>query len=157
MAGPPTGDDYTSHKALKQLLNQMIYTGRKQGYRIDDEAESLAGYCLVLALKHHNERNNAQLSSYATLLFLRGLRRLRRWRLLGDEDELVYVRKMSTDVGQRILMELEEPARSIAFGRWVERIDVVRLSFIHNMPAYTVRSIIASVRLYFFRRYEDEC
>lgn len=109
-------------KEIRLALRVSVGTARNKGYLVDDEVLSLAGMCVVKALKFWTPKRG-KFVTYVTSIFLRAVGRLKRWRGTQYIDESFIERRMRTDAGQRLLMQVPEPLQTICHCVWIERID----------------------------------
>lgn len=121
-------------------LRTAIAVARRYGYRIDDEARSLAGLAVAIALKKNPK--DCTVTTYATGIYLRAIRRLKRWTGESFDEHSFIPRKVGTDKAQQLLMQFEEPVRSICHAVWIERRPKGEVAAKHDMSLQDVNNML---------------
>ncbi len=130
---------------VKSLFDKMILTARRYGFRIDDEAESLAGIIITIGLTKWTEGGSATLDTYCIKIYLKGLLGLQKRNDAEYDDNAFIPRKLGWDKTQRLLIDFPEPQQSIAFAVWIEGITIKDTAVKYNFPKCRIVQILDEV------------
>lgn len=132
---------------IRTAIKVAVAIAKRHGYRIDDEAYSDAGLCVVTALQKWQEGRGMSFNGYVALLLCQALMAKRD---IGDEefcDEETFIERASErpDYLQRFLCEEPEPWRSIGFAVWVDRCEIKYVADAYKVSVYKLNTELHKV------------